>query len=60
MEITKSVLNIEEAAEYLGLSRTSMYKLAKSKGFPAVILGERRIVVPIDKLNEWLNNQCEV
>ena len=60
MEVAKSVLSIEETAITLGISRASMYRLAKSKGFPSVILGERRIVVPIDKLNEWLGKQCEV
>ena len=58
MEATNTVYNIKEAARELKVSVPFMYEIAKSKGFPSIRLGNR-IVIPVDKFNEWLNKQCE-
>jgi len=43
--------------EAFGLSRASCYSLVKQSGFPAVRVGRRKIIVPKDRLIEWLKNQ---
>ena len=41
------MLSVNQLANVLGISRTSSYDLARSKGFPSITIGSR-IVVPID------------
>ena len=38
----------------LGISRAGAYELGLSEGFPALKIGSR-IVVPKDKLREWID-----
>ncbi len=47
-------LNVKELANYLGIGLNSAYQLVNSKGFPALKIG-KRIVVPIEKLEQWVN-----
>lgn len=57
MNIEKKTYNVPEAAKVLGVSVPKLYQLCHAEGFPAVRLGTR-IVIPIDKLDQWLNEQC--
>ena len=52
-------LNAREAAEVLRISKSKVYELAQSESFPAIRIG-KRVVIPRDKLIQWLNNQAEV
>ena len=52
------MLSVPEMAAALGISRAGAYELARSEGFPALRIGTR-IVVPKDKLQEWVNKQTE-
>lgn len=52
----KAVLNVDELAVYLGVSRPKAYELAHSDGFPRVTVG-RRILIPAAALEQWLANQ---
>jgi excisionase family DNA binding protein len=54
--VERKTYNIPEIAAMLGISRVSAYDLAHSKGFPAIFVGERRIVVPREAFERWLNN----
>ena len=49
----KQALSITEAAEMLGVSRPTLYKMIKEGKIPALRL-RRRIVIPIDEFNEWV------
>ena len=49
----KRALSISEAAEMLGVSRPTLYKMIKEGKIPALRL-RRRIVIPIDEFNEWV------
>ena len=51
-------LNAREAAEVLRISKSKVYELAKSESFPAIRIG-KRVVIPRDKLIEWMNAQAE-
>ena len=52
-------LNAREAAEVLRISKTKVYELAQSESFPAIRIG-KRVVIPRDKLIQWMNRQAEV
>ena len=52
-------LNAREAAEVLRISKSKVYELAQSESFPAIRIG-KRVVIPREKLIEWMNNQAEV
>ena len=48
------MLNVVQVAAVLGISRAGAYELVHSEGFPALKI-ENRIVVPKDKLREWID-----
>ena len=52
------MLSVPEMAAALGISRSGAYELARSEGFPALRIGNR-IVIPKDKLQEWVDKQIE-
>ena len=52
-------LNAREAAGVLRISKSKVYELARTESFPAVRIG-KRVVIPRDKLIEWMNGQAEV
>ena len=58
MENKKLVLNGEELAELLGISKPVAYELTRKSGFPAVRVSERRIIIPVDGLCRWLEAEA--
>lgn len=48
------MLNVVQVSSVLGISRAGAYELVHSEGFPALKIGSR-IVVPKDKLREWID-----
>ena len=52
-------LKAREAAEVLRISKSKVYELARTESFPAVRIG-KRVVIPRDKLIQWMNAQAEV
>ena len=52
------MLSVPEMGAALGISRAGAYELARSAGFPALRIGTR-IVIPKDKLQEWVDKQTE-
>ena len=52
------MISVPEMAAALGISRAGAYELARSEGFPALRIGTR-IVIPKDKLQEWVDKQTE-
>jgi len=55
---TRLTLSIDEAAELVGISRTTAYELAQSGELPTVRLG-RRILVPINQLADVLGTDVD-
>ncbi len=51
-------LKMQDVAAVLGVSKKVAYDLARQDGFPAVRVGEKRIIVPRDLLRQWLENQA--
>lgn len=52
-------LTVNDLAALLRISRSSAYELAREPGFPKLksVLG--RIVIPRDKMLEWLENNAK-
>ena len=48
-----------EVVEVLRISKSKVYELAQSESFPAIRIG-KRVVIPRDKLIQWMNTQAEV
>lgn len=53
----KLTITVEEMANVVGVSRPKAYELIHKEGFPAVRIG-RRVVIPIDGLKRWLEEQA--
>ena len=51
-------LTATEAAAVLRISRSKVYELTHTTSFPAIRIGTR-VVIPRDKLVEWMNKQAE-
>lgn len=54
----KLTISVDEMASMLGISRPVAYELTKREGFPTVRISERRIVIPVEALKRWLNEQA--
>ncbi len=53
----KSTLTVKEMAAYLNIGHNTAYELVHSKGFyPAFKIG-RKILVNLDKLKQWIDDQ---
>lgn len=51
-------LNVKTVADLLGISPASCYELLHQRTFPTLRLGNR-IVIPRDKLIEWIDKQTK-
>ena len=57
LPVHRTALNLEEAAESLGLSRTTLYQLLKAGQGPSLIKIGRRRLVSIQALHDWLQQE---
>ena len=58
MSNEKRTITVNELAEWLGISRPTAYGLVRQDGFPAIRVSERRIVIPVVKLEEWVDREA--
>lgn len=49
----KLTLDIVETSMILGINKIKMYELARSDGFPKIVLGNR-ILIPVIPFMEWI------
>ena len=49
----------DEVAKVLGISRANAYNLMRSKGFPTLKIGKRRMVTKHDLL-KWMSEQVSL
>lgn len=54
----KLTYSVDEMATALGVSRPVAYELTRREGFPAIRVSERRIVIPVDALKQWLDREA--
>ena len=50
-------LNAKDIQEMLGIALSSVYKLMKQPGFPAVKVSARRTVIPKKAFENWIEKQ---
>ncbi|MEA4899570.1 MAG: helix-turn-helix domain-containing protein [Christensenellaceae bacterium] len=53
----KLCITVEEMAKKVGICKMNAYELARSSGFPSIIVG-RRILIPVAGLERWLEEQA--
>ncbi len=58
IESDKLTLTVKEVAELLGIGLNYAYKLPKIEGFPTIRIGSR-ILIPVEGLNKWLEEQSK-
>lgn len=54
--MNKLTYSVEELSGVLGISIVTAYELARRADFPKIRVG-RRILVPINELNRWLEKE---
>lgn len=54
MNNTKKFLNMDELADYTGMSKSFLYKRVSKKTIPFVKLGERRTVFITEEIDKWV------
>lgn len=54
--MNKLTYSVEELSSVLGISIVTAYELARRADFPKIRVG-RRILVPINELNRWLEKE---
>lgn len=54
---TPSFINVSKMAEMIGVSKSTAFNLVKDPGFPAIRIGEKRIIIPYEKFLEWIEDQ---
>jgi len=52
------LLTPDEVAEYLSVSKTYVYQLLRSKGFPAIRIGKHWRVEPL-LLRDWVESRAK-
>lgn len=57
MDNKRLAITADEAAAELGVSKPTMYAIARSEGFPAVRVG-RRVIIPRKEFEEWLSESA--
>ena len=59
MSNERLTLTVEELAQEFGISKPTAYELLKRDGFPSIRVTERRIVIPVEPLRRWLEENTE-
>lgn len=52
-------LSVIDVATLLGISRASAYELVREENFPKLKIVQGRIIIPRDRLLEWLDEQIK-
>jgi len=53
----KLAVSVTEAARLLSVSKSTAYALIEQGLLPAVRVGEKRLIVPVKALEDWLEKQ---
>lgn len=51
--------SVEQTAQNLRIAKSTVYALCRTKGFPSVRISPRRIVIPVQALNEWMKQRID-
>lgn len=53
-------VSVTEAAGMVGISKSTAYSLVERGELPAVRITEKRLIIPVKALEEWLNKKIEL
>jgi len=53
----KLAYSVVEAAAALGVSKTTMYQIVRTEGFPVIKVGNRSII-PIESFKRWMEERA--
>ena len=54
----KMCMSPKDVADALGIGLNAAYSLCHREDFPAIRIGERRIVIPADAFRRWLDTEA--
>lgn len=57
-QIKGGVLSVQESAQYLGVSRSSFWRKAKSDGFPSKVVINNKVGYRPEDLEKWYSEQA--
>ena len=55
----KLTISVPEAAKVLGVSKSNMYQIIKTEGFPVIVIGKRRLV-SAKGLERWVEERAAI
>ena len=55
----KLTYSVVEAAAALGVSKTLMYQLIRTDGFPVISVGNKRLI-PIESFKRWMEERAAI
>lgn len=55
----KLTYTVREVSQLLGMSLPNVYALCETKDFPSIRVSPRRIVIPKNGLEQWLDEQAK-
>jgi len=47
-------ITVEEAAQQLSVGKHLLYRLIEEGDFPAIRVGKKRLIVPVEGFNAWV------
>ena len=59
IEPQKLTYTVVEAAAALGVSKTVMYQIIRTEGFPVIAVGNRRLI-PIESFKRWIEERAAI
>lgn len=56
-KVDRLTYSVAEVAYMLTTSKETVYELIRQQKIPSVLLGEKRVVIPIKPFNEWFKDK---
>ena len=53
------IMTSKDVKQLLGINHNGVYELMRRKGFPAVRVSPRRIIIPRDRFLTWLDHAAD-
>nr|DAR58221.1 MAG TPA: helix-turn-helix domain protein [Caudoviricetes sp.] len=54
----KVTYSVKEVSDILGICLPAVYELCNREDFPAIRVTPRRIIIPVDGLRRWMEEQA--
>lgn len=55
----KLAVSVSEAAKLISVSKSTCYQMCEQGRLPAIRITEKRLIIPVKALQEWLDKQSE-